>query len=285
MIMPNAQAQCAQSHDWHAQQAELFARLHRPGEPLLLPNAWDVASAVTVVAAGAKAIATSSAGVAWSLGVPDSAGLGAQRVAAVVERIVAAVDVPVSADIEAGYEDVAATVSAVLQAGAVGVNIEDSRAGVLFSATEQAGRLQRARVVADDAGLRLWINARTDVFLTGSGQLEEALARSAAYAEAGADSLFVPGLVDPAGIAALASGPLPVAVMAWSGAPPAAELAAAGAVRISLGSAIAQAAYQVAARAALELLIDGTYRSVADGIDYRAMNDALASARPQFAGG
>jgi 2-methylisocitrate lyase-like PEP mutase family enzyme len=276
MIMPNAQGPYLQAQDRQAQRAELFARLHGAGEPLLLPNAWDVASAVTIAAAGAKAIATTSAGVAWSLGVPDGAGLGAGRAAAVVARIVAAVDVPVSADIEAGYEDLVATVSAVLQAGAVGVNIEDSQAGVLLAPAEQAERLRQARAVADDAGLRLWINARTDVFLAGSGQLDEALARSAAYAEAGADSLFVPGLVDPSGIAALASGPLPIAVMAWPGAPPAAELAAAGAVRISLGSAIAQAAFRVAARATAELLAGGTYESVADGIDYRAMNDALA---------
>jgi 2-methylisocitrate lyase-like PEP mutase family enzyme len=169
-------------------------------------------------------------------------------------------------------------VSAVLRAGAVGVNIEDSRAGVLVAPAEQAGRLRQARAVADDAGLPLWINARTDVFLAGSGRLDEALARSAAYAEAGADSLFVPGLVDPAGIAALAAGPLPVAVMAWPGAPSAAELAAAGAVRISLGSAIAQAAYQVAARAAAELLNDGTYASIADSIDYGTMNNYLDAA-------
>jgi len=277
-MMPNAQARYSQAQGWQARRAELFAALHRPGDPLLLPNAWDVASAVMIVAAGAKAIATTSAGVAWSFGVPDGGGLGAERAAVAVARIVAAVDVPVSADIEAGYEDLAATVSAVLQAGAVGVNIEDSQAGVLLSPAEQAGRLHQARAVADGAGLRPWINARTDVFLTGSGQLGEALARSAAYAEAGADSLFVPGLVDPAGIAVLAAGPLPVAVMAWPGAPSAAEFAAAGAARISLGSAIAQAAFRVAARAAAELLADGTYDSIADSIDYRTMNDALATA-------
>ena len=110
-----------------AQHGRAFASLHKPGEPLLLPNAWDVASAVAIAGAGAKAIATTSAGVAWSLGVPDGAGLGAERAAAVIARIVAAIDVPVSADIEAGYSDVAATVTAVLQAGAVGVNIEDRR--------------------------------------------------------------------------------------------------------------------------------------------------------------
>jgi 2-methylisocitrate lyase-like PEP mutase family enzyme len=115
------------------------------------------------------------------------------------------------------------------------------------------------------------------VFLGGTGRIDDALDRSAAYAAAGADSLFVPGLVDPAAIAELAAGPLPVAVMVWPGAPPVAELTAAGAVRISLGSAIAQAAYAVAVRAATELLTRGTYDSVADGIAYNTMNDAVTA--------
>src|SRR5258708_11620248 len=97
-----------------ARQAELFASLHRAGDPLLLANAWDVASAVAIAAAGAKAIATTSAGVAWSLGVPDGAGLGAERAAAVIRRIAAAVSLPVSADIEAGYGDSPDTVAATL---------------------------------------------------------------------------------------------------------------------------------------------------------------------------
>ena len=248
-----------------AQRARAFAELHKLGQPLLLPNAWDVASAVAIAGAGAKAIATTSAGVAWSLGVPDGAGLGAERAAAVIARIVAALDVPVSADIEAGYSDVAATVTAVLQAGAAGVNIEDRRDGSgLYEPAEQAGRLAAARAAA--RGIPLWINARTDVFLAGTGRIDDALERSAAYAAAGADSLFVPGLVNPAAIAELAQGPLPVAVMAWPGAPSVAELAAAGAVRISLGSAIAQAAYAVAAQAATELLTSGTYDSVVGGM-------------------
>ena len=244
----------------------------------MLPNAWDVASAVVIAAAGAKAIATTSAGVAWSLGVPDGAELGAKRLAAVVARIVATVGVPVSADIEAGYGNVAATVEAVVQAGAVGVNIEDSHGGLLLDPAEQAIRLAAARAAATDAadGARVWINARTDVFLVGSGNLGEALERSAAYAAAGADSLFVPGMTDPAGIAELAAGPLPIAVMAGPGAPPIAGLSAAGVVRISLGSAIAQAAYGLAARIATELLTTGTYESTARGVDYATMNHALA---------
>jgi 2-methylisocitrate lyase-like PEP mutase family enzyme len=257
-------------------QASAFAKLHIPGEPLLLPNAWDAGSAVAIAAAGAQAIATTSAGVAWSLGVPDGAGLGADRAAAAVARITAAVTVPVSADIEAGYEDVADTVAAMLEAGAVGINLEDRLFRDLLGPAEQAARLAGARAASDAAGVPLWINARTDVFLAGSGRVDEALSRAAVYAAAGADSLFVPGLVDVAAIAELVAGPLPVAVMAGPGAPSVAELAAAGVVRISLGSAIVQAAYGLAARAATELLTSGTYESTADGIPYGTMNASVA---------
>jgi 2-methylisocitrate lyase-like PEP mutase family enzyme len=197
----------------------------------------------------------------------------------------------VSADIEAGYGDspdaVAATVAAVVEAGAVGVNLEDRRDGSssLFEPSEQAHRLAAARAAAAiptpvPGPAAVWINARTDVFLTGaysstSAAVAAALVRSAAYKAAGADSLFVPGLVDLAAIAELAAGPLPVAVMVWPGAPTVAELTAAGAIRISLGSAIAQAAYGVATRAAAELFTTGTYNSSAGGYEYGTMNDAL----------
>ena len=258
-----------------------------PGNPLLLANAWDVASAVTIANAGARAIATTSAGVAWSLGVSDAADLGADRAAAAIQRITAAVSVPVSADIEAGYgvepDDVAATVTAVVQAGAVGVNLEDRsarRGPGLFEVAEQAERLAAARAAASRLEIPLWINARTDVFLAGIGPAEErlqaTLERAAAYAAAGANSLFVPGLIDLDAIAVLASGPLPIAVMVWAGAPAVSELASAGVVRISLGAAIAQAAYAVAARATAELLTSGTYDSSADGIVYDDMNSALS---------
>jgi 2-methylisocitrate lyase-like PEP mutase family enzyme len=269
-------------------RAKIFAGLHRPGEPLLLANAWDVASAVAIEAAGAKAIATTSAGVAWSLGVPDAAGLGAERAAAVIGRIAAAVSVPVSADIEAGYGDspdmVAATVAAAVRAGAVGVNLEDRRDGAsLFAAAAQAERLAAARAAA--GGMPIWINARTDVFLSGTcpsiqAGVTAALERAGAYQAAGADSLFVPGLADVQAIAELAAGPLPVAVMAWPGAPAVPELTAAGVVRISLGPAIAQAAYGLAARAAAELFTTGTYAATADGIGYEVMNGALAETNP-----
>lgn len=183
--------------------------------------------------------------------------------------------------------DVSAAVTAVTQAGAVGVNLEDRAGpGLLFGQSEQADRLAAARAAADRLKVSLWINARTDVFLTSDGstgeRLEAALERASAYATAGANSLFVPGLIDLDAIAELAGGPLPVAVMVWAGAPPVNQLASAGAVRISLGSAIAQAAFAVAARAASELLDHGTYDSTANGIPYGEMNDAMSpgSTRP-----
>ena len=255
------------------------AARHRRGEPVLLPNAWDAASAAIVARAGAAAVATTSAGVAWSLGVPDNADLGAVRAADAVRRIAAAVSVPVSADIEAGDESVADTVTAVLEAGAVGINIEDRDGAALFAPAEQARRLATARSAAERLGVGAWINARTDVYLLGVGAPETRLAstmeRARAYADAGADSIFVPGLIDLDDIATLADGPLPVSVMAWAGAPSVAEFAAAGAVRISLGSGIAQAAYAVAARATAEMLEKGTYDSIADAIPYGDLNDLL----------
>ncbi|MFE0027338.1 isocitrate lyase/phosphoenolpyruvate mutase family protein [Amycolatopsis sp. NPDC059021] len=263
--------------------AATFAALHRPVEPLLLPNAWDAASAVVIADAGAPAIATTSAGVAWSLGVPDAADLGAERAAGVVERITAVAGIPVSADIEAGYgpapEDLAATTEAVVKAGAVGVNIEDRIGATLLEPAEQAERLAAARAAAERLGVKIWINARTDLFLAGEGPLDvrvdAALDRASRYAKAGADSLFVPGLVDLDAIAKLVAGPLPVAVMAFPGAPTVAEFAEAGAVRVSLGGAIAQAAYVVAARATTELLTKGTYETTAGGVDYGAVNRRL----------
>jgi 2-methylisocitrate lyase-like PEP mutase family enzyme len=264
--------------------AKTFAALHTAGTPLLLPNAWDAASAVVIAGAGAAAIATTSAGLAWSLGVPDGADLGADRNAEAVARIVAAVDVPVSADIEAGYgespEAVAATVTAIVQAGAVGVNIEDRIGATMLATAAQAERLVAAREAAQRLGVPVWINARTDVYLAGIGAEPERPGlteeRASAYAAAGADSLFVPGLVDTAVLGKLSEGPVPIAVMAWAGAPSVAEFAAAGAVRVSLGSGIAQAAYAVAARATKELLTSGTYDTTGDALSFPELNAALA---------
>lgn len=263
-----------------AAQALRFHSLHDTARPLALANAWDVASALVVEAAGAQAVATTSAGVAWSMGMPDGDRLGRERALAVITRIAAAVTVPVTADIESGFAaataDVAVTVEGLLAAGAVGINIEDGACGV----DELAARITVARTVADRAGVRLFINARTDVFLRGIGapdqRVTESINRAARYLEAGADGIFVPGLVDATTIAELTAGiGAPVNVMAGPGSLSVAELARVGVARVSVGSGVAEAAYAVVHRATAELLASGTYESVAGGLEYGVLNGLL----------
>ncbi|MET4097655.1 isocitrate lyase/phosphoenolpyruvate mutase family protein [Arthrobacter sp. UYCu712] len=261
--------------------ANLFRSLHDATRPLALSNAWDVASALVTQAAGASAIATTSAGVAWALGLPDGNRLS--RVSAVesIARIVAAVTVPVTADLEDGYadspEELIVTVESVLEAGAVGINIEDG------SRTPQdfAARIAASRRTADLAGIPLFVNARTDVFLGGIGdpanRLAETLARASRYIDAGADGVFIPGIVDIETIAALTSGvDAPVNVMAGPGAPNVRDLGRLGVSRVSLGSSVAQAAYAVAAQAAANLLSTGDYAALLGGMDYGKLNSLMA---------
>ncbi|CCH16887.1 isocitrate lyase/PEP mutase family protein [Micromonospora lupini] len=264
----------------HHTRAELFRSLHTPGSPLVLVNAWDAASARVVVAAGARAVATTSAGVAWSLGTPDGDILGRDAAVDLVRRITASVSLPVTADIESGYggtpAEVGATTRAVLDAGAVGVNIEDAhRTGgpPLRGVPDQCARIGAVRGAADAAGLPLFVNARIDTFLSGGGGVDETVARASAYLAAGADGIFVPGVVDPVTIGALVQAvPAPLNVLAGPGAPAVGELARLGVARVSLGSSVAQAAYAVARRAADEALGAGTYGALADALDYGTLN-------------
>ncbi|WP_328299752.1 isocitrate lyase/phosphoenolpyruvate mutase family protein [Streptomyces sp. NBC_00435] len=264
-----------------AKTTEKALRLRALGGGLLvLPNAWDAGSAAVIEAAGASAIATTSGGVAWSIGRGDGQQATRAEMLEAAARIVAAVDVPVTVDIEGGYEDVAATVREVVSLGAVGINLEDSKAagGPLHTAAEQAGRIRAARAAAAGAGLpELVINARTDVFLFGigeeSGRLSDVLARIEAYAAAGADGIFVPGLLDLDTLGQIARGPLPVNVMAGPGGPSVAELAKAGVRRVSVGTGVAQAAYTAARTAAVEVLEQGTYEALAGPVlDYGTLN-------------
>ena len=172
------------------EHAQRFHRLHQQGT-LVLPNAWDAASAAVMVAAGAGAVATTSSGVSWSLGVPDGENLRRDEMAAAIARIVRAVDVPVTADVEAGYgptpADVAATIAAVADAGAVGANLEDRpgpAGAVLWPVAQQCERLAAARTAADRGGARFVLNARTDVFLASVGVPEERAGMVLARAEA-----------------------------------------------------------------------------------------------------
>lgn len=264
--------------------ARLFRSLHTRSAPLALANAWDVASARVIESVGAPAIATTSAGVAWSLGSPDGDALARDQALELISRITAAVAVPVTADIEGGYgqdaADVAETVTGVLAAGAVGVNIEDGTR----TPDELVMRLDAARRAADRAGADLFVNARIDTYLLGLGdpdtRLAETLSRARRYVDAGADGVFVPGVTDSAVIAVLADDiAVPLNVMAGPGAPSVAELGAIGVARVSLGSGVAQAAYAVARRAALELAETGGYRSLADGIGFPELNALLSGSR------
>ncbi|MER5734923.1 isocitrate lyase/phosphoenolpyruvate mutase family protein [Streptomyces sp. NPDC002262] len=251
--------------------ASLFRSLHTPARPLALANAWDAASARVVEAAGAPAIATTSAGVAWSLGVPDGDRIARDLALEAVARIAGAVTVPVSADIEGGHgespAEVAETVVRVLEAGAAGVNIEDGTRppGVL------AARLEAVRAAADRAGSDLFVNARVDTYLLGLGdpatRLRDTLDRARRYVDAGADGVFVPGVTDPGLITSLAEGlTVPLNVLAGPGTASVKELGALGVARVSLGSGIAQAAFSAARRAARELYGAGTYDSLGEDL-------------------
>lgn len=267
-------------------RAEEFRQLHTAGV-LVLPNAWDVASARLVERAGAAAVATTSGGLAWSLGASDGDRLPREAAVAAVARIAAAVAVPVTADIETGFGEtpqaLAATVTAVLGAGAVGVNVEDVAAGGagLRPAAEQAARIAVLRRTADATGVPLFVNARIDTYLRGigapAGRLAETVERARAYAAAGADGIFVPGVLDPATLRELvAAVPLPLNVLAGPGAPPVGELAALGVRRVSCGTSLAEAAYGAARRAAVEVLGAGTYGAMEDaGVDYGELNALL----------
>ncbi|GAB3251824.1 isocitrate lyase/PEP mutase family protein [Chitinimonas naiadis] len=233
------------------QQRELarqFRQLNQQGN-LLLANAWDCASARIFEAEGFAAIGTTSGGIAYARGLQDAERLGRDAMLREIAAIASAVRVPVSADIEAGYgalpADVALTVQGVIQAGAVGINLEDNTHGTaatpLFGVVEQTTRIAAARQVADNLDIPLWINARTDPYLLRLGVDAESrfamtVGRANAYLAAGADMVFVPVLTDLDIVRRLTAAVQgPISLMAMPGAPRAKELFDAGARRVSLG--------------------------------------------------
>jgi 2-methylisocitrate lyase-like PEP mutase family enzyme len=231
-------------------RADAFHALHADGL-LLLANAWDAGSARLAQAAGARAVATSSACVAWAHGWPDGNALPVELVLSTIAAVAEAVDVPVTADIEAGYSDdparVGELVGRVIDAGAVGINIEDGSSDPALL----CAKIAAARKAADARGVKLFINARTDVWLRGLApagrRAEEAIARGARYADAGANGLFVPGITEAAEIEAVVRGTsLPVNVLARSGLSEAVDLRALGVRRYSAGSAIGETANALA---------------------------------------
>jgi 2-methylisocitrate lyase-like PEP mutase family enzyme len=240
--------------------AAVFHALHQ--ELLLLPNAWDAASARVVQEAGAKAIATSSAAVAWAHGFPDGHGLPVAKLATVVEEIARVVSVPITVDSEGGYADdlaeVERNIATLIGAGGVGVNLEDGRA----PHDSHLKKIEAARRAGERAGVNLFINARTDVYLKqlvpAEQAVEETLKRAKAIKEAGASGLFAPGVFESAQIKAIVEGcGLPLNVMARPGVPDAAGLRALGVKRLSAATSIFAAAMNETRAAAEEFLAGG----------------------------
>jgi 2-methylisocitrate lyase-like PEP mutase family enzyme len=231
-------------------------------------------SARVFSAAGFGALATSSASIAWSLGRTDGENIGREEMVAAIGRVAAATGVPVTADIESGYgatpAEVGETIRLVLAAGAVGVNLEDGTplaSSRLRPIGDHCARLRAARAAADDAGIPLFINGRTDVYLLGVGEpaerFENAVARAHAMLEAGADGIFVPAVKDLETIGRLAAAiPAPLNVMVVQGLPPVAELASAGLRRLSTGGRPALAALGLLTKIAAELREQGTYEQI-----------------------
>ncbi|PTA67722.1 isocitrate lyase/PEP mutase family protein [Deinococcus arcticus] len=253
-----------------AARARQLRALHGGG--LVLPNAWDALSARLLQEAGFPAIGTTSAGVAFALGHPDGQVLPRAEALHALGRMVAAVQVPVTADLEAGYghrpPEVAATVRAALDLGAAGLNLEDATGepgAPLYPLAAQVDRLAAARGAAEAAGVPAYLNARTDTYFTGFGasaaeRLHETVRRGRAYLQAGADSVFVPGVTDPATVQALRAGiGGPVAVMLLPGGPGAPELLAAGACRVSVGPGLLLAALGHVAQLAQALRTQGSF--------------------------
>ena len=240
-------------------RAEVFRHLHLGAEILVLPNAWDAASAAVMADAGAKAVATSSAAVAWAHGYADGDVLPLDKVLTTIAEVVRVVDVPVTADIEGGYTDDLAqlveNVTRVVEAGAVGINLEDGK---------RAPELHAAKIEAIKTALgdRVFVNARTDVYLAGLAEghaaYAETIARAERYQAAGADGIFVPGPSDADLIGRLAGEiRLPLNVMGWAGVPAAARLQALGVRRLSSATIPFRIAYAAMARAIEAYVRDG----------------------------
>jgi 2-methylisocitrate lyase-like PEP mutase family enzyme len=240
-----------------------FRELHRPGDPLLIPNPWDVGSARILAALGYEALATTSSGFAATLGRPDMS-VTREEALAHGAAIVAATDLPVSADFENGFADdpsgVAETVRQAIAVGLAGCSIEDATGredDPIYPAGHAAERIAAA---AETASGRIVITARAENHLHGRDDLRDTIARLQSFQEAGADVLYAPGLSDTEQIRAVVSSvDRPVNVLALPGAPTVAELAELGVARISVGGAFAFAAYGALIEAAQELRDAGTY--------------------------
>jgi 2-methylisocitrate lyase-like PEP mutase family enzyme len=263
-------------------RAAALLALHT-GPGFVLPNAWDAGSARVLEQLGFPAIATTSAGIAWSCGVPDGGELDRDTMLDHVGRIVAAVSVPVTADLEAGYgvtaDHVGSTVARAVELGAVGANLEDAANGGLFGIEEAVDRIAAARAAAPSGTFVL--NARTDTYFAGtSGDVfAETVERAVRYVQAGADCIFVPGVVEEDTIRRLATaipGPLNV-VAGLANSIDAPTLFSLGVKRVSLGGSLARASLSMLERAGRELLDSGTLRFLDGAIAYADLQRRFGS--------
>lgn len=264
-------------------QARHFRALHAAGPILVLPNAWDAGSARLIESCGAAAIATTSSGVAWACGYPDGDAIPPRELAAAVARIARVVSVPLTVDAEGGYAtdpaQVGETMAALIDAGAVGINLEDGQE----SPDLLCAKIAAVRTVADKAGVELFINARTDVFLrelvANEQRVAETLARARRYRDAGCDGIFVPAALAPEVIRDLVAGTeLPVNVMVLPQLSTVAELAALGVRRVSAGGAIAQAAHGLTRKATMQFLSAGRYDAMFETtVPYAELNGLFGS--------
>ena len=268
------------------EKAERLKALIDADEMLVLPNVWDVAGARIVAEAGYPVIATSSAGVAWSLGHPDGEIISRDDMLFMVRRIAAAVDLPVTADMEAGYgegpEAVADTVTATLEAGAVGANIEDSSSQEtghpMLDYDLSVARIRAGKEAADAAGVPFVINARTDVFYGGGNEnsLDDAIRRGNAYLEVGAVCVFVPFIRDRETMEAVVAGiDGPVNVLANPAAPSLEDLRDIGIARVSIGGLFSLMIYTHVRDACAELAETGELAWGKDNILHPDMNKLM----------
>ena len=272
-------------------KAEAFRAMHHGASPLLLVNVWDIASARIVEQAGFPAIATTSAGIAFSQGFPDGQKIHADRMFARIAQIAGAVNVPVTADVEGGYgeapERASRTARNVIFGGAVGLNFEDATGDPqrpLADLSLQVERIRAIRETASKLDLPLVLNARTDVYLLQVGEpakrYDETLSRLQAFRDASADCVFAPGLREAQTIARLVTDlNCPVNILAVPGSPSVAELAALGVKRISLGSGPMRASLGLLRRLAEEVKTAGTYFAMDGAPSHAEMNELMKSSR------
>jgi 2-methylisocitrate lyase-like PEP mutase family enzyme len=276
-----------------AKKAEHLRQLHHGPPILVLPNAWDVASARILEELGFPVIATSSAAVAFSLGYPDGQHISRDEMLGMVARISKAVRIPVTADMEAAYgttvEHMAETAKALVAAGAVGLNLEDvtgSDESSHVDTTLQTEKIRTIHKVSASLGVPLVINARTDIYLLPIGpektRFERTVERLRAYRQAGADCVFAPGIKDAETIAKLVKAlDAPLNILVTAGTPSLKELEKIGVARASLGSGTMRAAMGAVRRVGKELLETGTYASMLDGaIPFAELNQMFDRREP-----